>query len=507
MQETLGSDFDLRAVRSSLSAERCWDLFSTHVDKLQRLEARLAEAVRKADRSRARSREQVTEVVHTLLGTLADEKRHAGRLLGTPADPARLLEGLDPRLLKSELVRLVEAQTRHEQGAPAAAKRARLEAGGHHGAAAGEGAASSGDGAAPAVGESKGDAGPSGASGLGEQWLIRLDELKLIKRVGVGSSGTTYEAGWRGASVAVKVAGHGVTKLAEFRAEVAALTQLRHPHVVQYMGAVVEPPTHCLVLEYCAGGDLRTALRSATPPGLALKACDGIASGMAYLHRRRIMHRDLKSANVLIDGGGVIKLTDFGVAIEMSEVHDAAVHGGIVHGGAALRDETGVVAVVVGGGGCGGASSSGGGDGGGGGGAGSHASLLREMTAETGTLRWMAPEVARHERYRKSADVYSFGMVCFELITHQVPFADRLPLQAAVATSLYGQRPTLPAETPPRLSVLIASCWHATPTERPAFDQVQVALDELRASLSEAERLWLDEPHGHPVYEGAGVVL
>ena len=155
--------------------------------------------------------------------------------------------------------------------------------------------------------------------------------------MGVGSSGTTYEAGWRGASVAVKVAGHGVTKLAEFRAEVAALTQLRHPHVVQYMGAVVEPPTHCLVLEYCAGGDLRTALRSATPPGLALKACDGIASGMAYLHRRRIMHRDLKSANVLIDGGGVIKLTDFGVAIEMSEVHDAAVHGGIVHGGAALR--------------------------------------------------------------------------------------------------------------------------------------------------------------------------
>ena len=82
-----------------------------------------------------------------------------------------------------------------------------------------------------------------------------------------------------------------------------------------------------------------------------------------------------------------------------------------------------------------------------------------------------------------------------------------LPLQAAVATSLYGQRPTLPAETPPRLSALIGNCWHATPAERPTFDQVQVALDELRDSLSEAERLWLDEPHGHPVYEGAGVVL
>ena len=494
MQEMLGSDFDLRAIRSALSAERCWDLFTAHVDRLQRLDARLAEAVRKADRSRVCSREHVTQVVHTLLGALADEKQHAGRLLGTPADPARLLEGLDPRLLKSELARLLESQTRRGEGAP---KRARLEA-------ATEGAA---------AGESGGDAGPSdepggAASGLGEQmgeqWLIRLDELKLIKRVGVGSSGTTYEAAWRGASVAVKVAGHGVTKLAEFRAEVAALTQLRHPHVVQYMGAVVEPPTHCLVLEYCAGGDLRTALRSATPPGLALKACDGIASGMAYLHRRRIMHRDLKSANVLIDGGGVIKLTDFGVAIEMSERDLSEMNDAAVHGGATPRsNDTG-----GGGGGLsnGGASSSGGG-GGGGGGAGGGALLLREMTAEAGTLRWMAPEVARQERYRKSADVYSFGMVCFELLTHQVPFADRLPLQAAVATSLYGQRPTLPAETPPRLSALIGNCWHATPAERPTFDQVQVALDELRDSLSEAERLWLDEPHGHPVYEGAGVVL
>jgi len=55
----LGSDFDLRAIRSALSAERCWDLFTAHVDRLQRLEERLAEAVRKADRSRARSREQV----------------------------------------------------------------------------------------------------------------------------------------------------------------------------------------------------------------------------------------------------------------------------------------------------------------------------------------------------------------------------------------------------------------------------------------------------------------
>ena len=90
-------------------------------------------------------------------------------------------------------------------------------------------------------------------------------------------------------------------------------------------------------------------------------------------------------------------------------------------------------------------------------------SVAGVMTAETGTLRWMAPEVARHEKYRKSADVYSFAMMLFELVTHEVPFADRLPLQAAVASSLYGWRPTLPDFTPPHLAMLIQRCWRATP--------------------------------------------
>ena len=169
------------------------------------------------------------------------------------------------------------------------------------------------------------------------------------------------------------------------------------------------------------------------------------------------MHRDLKSSNVLVDGGGAVKLTDFGAATEAPR-----------EGGTSSLEMPDA----------------------------------REMTAETGTLRWMAPEVARHERYRKSADVYSFGMVLFELITHEVPFADRLPLQAAVATSLYGYRPTLPPDTPTRLARLIESCWHATPTERPSFEQALRSLVEFKAEMGEAERSWLDAPHGHPVYEG-----
>jgi len=64
----------------------------------------------------------------------------------------------------------------------------------------------------------------------------------------------------------------------------------------------------------------------------------------------------------------------------------------------------------------------------------------------------------------------------------QVPFADRMPLQAAVAASVYGRRPNMPSGTPPLLAALVARCWHATPAERPPFESVQAALAELRGS-------------------------
>mmetsp|Transcript_44021 Transcript_44021/g.129701 ORF Transcript_44021/g.129701 Transcript_44021/m.129701 type:complete len:240 (+) Transcript_44021:538-1257(+) len=214
------------------------------------------------------------------------------------------------------------------------------------------------------------------------------------------------------------------------------------------MGAVVEPPTLCLVLQYCPGGDVGRALQKPTPAGFTMRVAHGVAAGMSYLHRRGIMHRDLKSANVLIDAGGVVKLTDFGVAVQVA---DNNTH-------------------------------------------------MMELTAETGTLRWMAPEVARHEKYRKSADVYSFSMLLFELLTHQYPFSDRLPLQAVVASALQGLRPTLPQGTPDALGQLIRRCWDARASDRPTFDLIQDSLTTFQRAMSADEKGWLDVPDGHPVY-------
>ena len=307
-------------------------------------------------------------------------------------------------------------------------------------------------------------------------WVIGLHEVSFHGKIGAGSAGTTYAATWNGARVAVKVAGCNPSSMESWRAEVDALTRLRHPNVVQYLGCVISPPTYCLVLDYCDAGDLYRALRLPTPPGFLLRVARNVAAGMAYLHRRQVMHRDLKSSNVLLDTAGGVKLTDFGVAVRVKDGRDSEMHG-YAHGvqGAGLlwgdTDE--------------------------------FERSCDPLSGEMGTYRWMAPEVTRHEGYTKSADVFSYAMLLFELLTHEIPFADRPPLQAAVAIGLQDLRPPLPPDAPRALTDLVCECWKRRPTTRPKFDGVLTQLAQASAALTFDEIKWLDAPHGHPVYKPA----
>jgi serine/threonine protein kinase len=186
------------------------------------------------------------------------------------------------------------------------------------------------------------------------------------------------------------------------------------------------------------------------------------------------MHRDLKSSNVLLDTAGGVKLTDFGVAVRVKDGRDSEMHG-YAHGvqGAGLlwgdTDE--------------------------------FERSCDPLSGEMGTYRWMAPEVTRHEGYTKSADVFSYAMLLFELLTHEIPFADRPPLQAAVAIGLQDLRPPLPPDAPRALTDLVCACWKRRPTTRPKFDGVLTQLAEASASLTFDEIKWLDASHGHPVYK------
>jgi serine/threonine protein kinase len=150
---------------------------------------------------------------------------------------------------------------------------------------------------------------------------------------------------------------------------------------------------------------------------------------MAYLHSRNVIHRDLKPSNILLTREHRAKISDFGMSV---------------------------------------------------------ANTGQELTAETGTYRYMAPEVIRHEKYSSNADVYSFGLCLWQLITREVPFATMTPIQAAYAVA-EGRRPTIPSSTPRRLQEIILSCWDHDSRKRPSFTFVAMALaDYVRTKFSPA---------------------
>ncbi|XP_073036625.1 serine/threonine-protein kinase STY17-like [Primulina eburnea] len=110
------------------------------------------------------------------------------------------------------------------------------------------------------------------------------------------------------------------------------------------------------------------------------------------------------------------------------------------------------------------------------------------MTAETGTYRWMAPEVIEHKPYSHKADVFSFGVVLWELLTGKLPYANMTPLQAAVCVGQQGLRPAIPRNTHPLLVELLEKCWQQEPSLRPEFSEITDILQCMTKKIFEEER-------------------
>uniref|UniRef100_A0AAV1UTU4 TKL protein kinase n=1 Tax=Peronospora matthiolae TaxID=2874970 RepID=A0AAV1UTU4_9STRA len=272
------------------------------------------------------------------------------------------------------------------------------------------------------------------------EWKLNLNEVRLDKAVGSGRSGSTYSAWWRGTHVAAKVVDSSVNSQAvgeelsnEFHREVAVVTKLRHPNIVLFLGAAVDPPRYCLVFEFMENGTLTDFIRSHRGPIDFFRLASQMTMGMNYLHLCSIMHRDLKSGNVLIDSHGTAKISDFGLSCVL-EIGSSS-----------------------------------------------------NLTAETGTYRWMAPEVIRHEPYSTKADVYSFGIVLWELLARDQPFRGLTPIQAAFAVARQHMRPALPRQTPVKIGELIEHCWHHDPARRPDFGSILEALPLVKRSLKKRD--------------------
>ncbi|XP_029937998.1 mitogen-activated protein kinase kinase kinase 9 isoform X2 [Myripristis murdjan] len=270
--------------------------------------------------------------------------------------------------------------------------------------------------------------------------LLEIDfsELTLEEIIGVGGFGKVYRALWQGNEVAVKAARRDPDEdveqtLESVRQEAKLFAMLHHPNIMALLGVCLQEPNLCLVMEFARGGPLNRALAGKRiPPCTLVDWAVQIARAMHYLHCQAIVpiiHRDLKSSNILILervemedlSNKTLKITDFGLAREWHRT--------------------------------------------------------TKMSA-AGTYAWMAPEVIRSSTFSKGSDVWSYGVLLWELLTGEVPFRGIDGLAVAYGVAMNKLALPIPSTCPEPFARLMEDCWSPDPHSRPLFTSV---LDQLTA--------------------------
>ncbi|CAL1383023.1 unnamed protein product [Linum trigynum] len=288
-----------------------------------------------------------------------------------------------------------------------------------------------------------------------EEWEIDLGKLDIRHVIAHGTYGTVYRGNYDGQDVAVKVLDWGEDGIAtaaetaalraSFRQEVAVWHKLDHPNVTNFVGASMGtsnlkiPSSNdgnnsipsracCVVVEYLPGGTLKKFLIRNRRKKLAFKVVIQLAldlsRGLNYLHSRKIVHRDVKTENMLLNSQRTLKIADFGVA----------------------RVE---------------------------------AQNPRDMTGETGTLGYMAPEVLDGKPYNRKCDVYSFGICLWEIYCCDMPYPDLSFAEISSAVVRQNLRPEIPRCCPSSLAGIMKRCWDGQPDRRPEMDEVVKMLEAI----------------------------
>ncbi|KAF8394683.1 hypothetical protein HHK36_020900 [Tetracentron sinense] len=262
---------------------------------------------------------------------------------------------------------------------------------------------------------------------------ILWEDLTIGEQIGQGSCGTVYHGLWYGSDVAVKVFSkheYSDDVILSFRQEVSLMKRLRHPNVLLFMGAVTSPQRLCIVTEFLPRGSLFRLLQRSTSRldwRRRVHIALDIARGINYLHHCNppIIHRDLKSSNLLVDKNWTVKVGDFGLSRLKLETY--------------LITKTG-----------------------------------------KGTPQWMAPEVLRNEPSDEKSDVYSYGVILWELVTEKIPWDNLNSMQVIGAVGFMDQRLEIPKDLDPQWVSIIESCWHSEPHRRPTFQELLEMLKDLQ---------------------------
>ncbi len=300
---------------------------------------------------------------------------------------------------------------------------------------------------------------------LRKAWEIQWGELTLEGELGKGGNGVVYGAKWRDMTVAVKTVDGVLCDFSlnsELDKEVSMLQMVRHPNIVLFFGAgTVDGRTPFLVTELVELGDLHKYLTTHTVGwDRKLQFALDTAEGMAHLHSLGKIHRDLKSGNLLVSASLRVKVADFGTASFMASSSRLAERVSETE-----LDSDDCNSVNIG-----------------------------HHTKGVGTPMWMAPELLEGRvSYGPRVDVYSFGIVMWEIASQQLPWADlnlsNFMMNKLLQTILSGQRPPVDSAWPVAYSRLMEICWATDSGMRPSFDNARSVLKDLSRRGSAALRL------------------
>uniref|UniRef100_A0A672JJA5 Mitogen-activated protein kinase kinase kinase n=1 Tax=Salarias fasciatus TaxID=181472 RepID=A0A672JJA5_SALFA len=272
---------------------------------------------------------------------------------------------------------------------------------------------------------------------------IPFSELVLEEIIGVGGFGKVYRGTWKDQEVAVKAArqdpDEDITATAGgVKQEAKLFSMLQHPNIIKLEGVCLEEPNLCLVMEYARGGTLNRVLTGRRiPPHILVNWAVQIARGMHYLHEEAVVpliHRDLKSSNILLlekienddIGRKTLKITDFGLAREWHKT--------------------------------------------------------TKMSA-AGTYSWMAPEVIKSSLFSKGSDIWSYGVLLWELLTGEVPYRGIDGLAVAYGVAVNKLTLPIPSTCPEPFAKLMEECWDQDPHVRPSFSCILEQLSAIEEAV------------------------
>lgn len=261
---------------------------------------------------------------------------------------------------------------------------------------------------------------------------IPFDEIELGECIGGGGVGMIYNGWWKNEPVALKTLfdtriGEDLKK--EYMDELLVMSRVKHSNIVTFLGACMTPPNLCFVMEMCEGSlfDMIHVKRETYSDRECVRMLIDVGSALEYLHAQKptIIHRDIKSHNVLRAYDGSLKICDFG--------------------------------------------------------------LVKVKNATAGTPAYMAPELIENKPFNKSVDTYAFGVMMWEMFVREIPFY-MVSVSDIRERVCDGQRPRIPSYgIPPRCVNLINRCWAQRSEDRPDFTQIVDELLEILDEIPETQ--------------------